>query len=68
MGKQVVIQTNVPICPNCSGMLKLNKIMQCYLCYNCGSKFKLKEPGQTEREFVCEEKQNDKISQEKAIN
>lgn len=55
MNKQVVIQTNVPICPNCNGTLRLNKIMQKYICIACDSRFKILNFGQTEREFVCEE-------------
>ena len=59
MGKQVVIQTNVPICPECNGTLYLNKINQRYKCIACGNCFKIIEQGQTEREFVCEEERNE---------
>lgn len=63
--KQVVIQTNVSICPNCHGTLRFNKIAQKYICIACYSGFKIVEQGQTEREFICEPTGDDKISQEK---
>ena len=62
MNKQVVIQTIIPICPDCNGTLRLNKISQKYICIACKSSFKIKDQGQTEREFLCEKV---KINQEK---
>lgn len=65
MNKQVIIQTNVSICPNCHGTLRYNKIAQKYICIACHAGFKVIEQGQTEREFVCEEV---KINQENNKN
>jgi len=58
MSKLHTIQVNVPICPECGGGIKLNKISMTFQCYHCGSRFKVLNEGQTEREFVCEEKNN----------
>jgi len=52
--KQVTIQTNVPICPNCHGGLRYNKIAQKYICTSCYSGFKVIDIGSNEREFICE--------------
>lgn len=52
--QQVVIQTNVPICPECNGTLRLFMKFEKYICNSCGSSFKVIESGQTEREFICE--------------
>lgn len=51
--KLYVIQENVPICPVCNSGLKYNMIMQKFLCFHCGCKFKPTDHGQTEREFIC---------------
>lgn len=54
MNSLVTIQTNVPICPECTNGLRFNVIMQRYICNHCGSHFKIIAQGQTEREFICE--------------
>lgn len=54
MNSLVTIQLNVPICPECTNGLRFNIIMQKYICNHCGSKFKILDYGQTEREFICE--------------
>lgn len=56
MNKLYTIQTNVPICPECGGGLKHKQIVQEYQCYHCGSRFRVLNQGQTERELVCEKK------------
>ena len=56
MNKLHTIQCNVPICPECGGGIKLNKVSMTFQCYHCGSRFKVLNQGQTEREFVCEKK------------
>ena len=53
MNKLHTIQCHVPICPECGGGIKLNKTMT-FQCYHCGSRYKVLNQGQTEREFICE--------------
>ena len=54
MSKIVVIQENIPICQECGGGMKYNKITQVYQCYTCGSRYKVIDHGHSEREFICE--------------
>lgn len=57
MDKLVTIQTNVPICPECNGTLRFNKIAQKYICISCYSGFKIEGQGKTEREFLCKKEE-----------
>ena len=50
----VTIQIQVPICPECSESLYLNKVSESYVCRNCGSRFKIVSQGYTDRELYCE--------------
>lgn len=63
MSKLFTIQTNVPMCPECGGAIRLNKITMKYQCFHCGSRYKVISQGHTEREFVCE-----KIQMSSTIN
>ena len=58
MDKLHTIQCNVPICPECGGALKFQRIINKYLCMHCGTRFKIIGVGQTEREFICEKENN----------
>ena len=48
------IQVKTPICPECGGGMKFNKITNLYLCQHCGQRYKVTDIGKTEREFICE--------------
>ena len=54
MSKLYEIQETVPICQECGGGLKLNKISQSFLCLHCGSRYKIIDMGKTDRMFICE--------------
>lgn len=54
MNSLVTIQTNVPMCPDCSAKLTFNPISLVYICVDCHVKFKVIDFGHSEREFICE--------------
>ena len=58
MSKIVTIQENVPICMDCGGGMKLNKITQVFQCYYCGIRYKVLDHGHNERELLCEKIEN----------
>lgn len=49
----VMIQANVPVCPECNGMLKLDTILNRFNCIQCGEKYKVLDTGKNDRTFIC---------------
>lgn len=54
MSKFITVQTNVPICPECSGKLVLRQITNEFKCHQCGYRLKVVGMGKTDRELICE--------------
>lgn len=62
MNSLVTIQTNMPMCPDCSAKLTFNPISLVYICVDCRLRYKVIDFGHSEREFICEKgKMNDAI-------
>ena len=57
MSKIYEIQETVPICQECGGGLKLNKISQTFLCMHCGSKYRVIGLGKNDRILICEKRE-----------
>ena len=55
MGKEsAAIHLYVPICPNCGGALKYYEGTHNFFCHCCKSSWGIKDNGQTDRELICE--------------
>lgn len=59
MGKLYEIQETVPMCLECGGGLKMNRISQSFQCMHCGIKYKIIGVGKTDRMFICEKIEKD---------
>ena len=57
----IVIQQNVPMCPNCSGMMSTrhqdDKIF--FFCHDCMSIFQVFDNGQAEIELIVSDKEEE---------
>ena len=49
----VIIQANVPVCPKCNGLLKLNIVSNKFRCISCDSRYKVIDRGKNDRTFIC---------------
>lgn len=54
MSRLYEIQENVPMCQECGGGMKMDKISQSFQCMHCGIKYKIIDVGKTDRVFICE--------------
>lgn len=49
----VTIQTQIPICPDCSEKLVFRRDLRTYICRNCKGRFEIAHEGYTDREITC---------------
>lgn len=54
MSKLYYIQENIPICMECGGGMKLNRVSRIFQCYSCGNRYKIIDHSDNERELICE--------------
>lgn len=57
MEKIEIINSNIPICPDCNGKMTINLPRESIRCIECGTLLHIIGLGQTERDFVTERRQ-----------
>jgi len=58
MNKLEIINSHIPICPECNGKMKINLVQSNVKCTHCGCIFQIIELGRNDRDFICERKEN----------
>ena len=56
-----IINSKIPICPECNSKMTVNLIQEMIKCHHCKAVYKIIELGRNEKDFICERKGNGKI-------
>lgn len=57
MSKLELINSKIPICPECQSRMIVDLVTEKIKCYKCHTKYHIIELGRNDRDFICERRE-----------